>query len=223
MKDKRPIMKTLALIYRNFFQKTILVLMLLFLAGCAPQPIELRHTLDDWQLEAVETLTSDQFDFYEVNTVPDEDFSRFTRVMITPVTLRLPQDEWRQLTDRDLRRLFRYFTDAFNDVLGEVELSNSPDEATLIVNTYITKVVPSDPERNFFPFIIGELDLGAASFESEAIDVTGRLVATARGTYNGTPLIEGYSTWDVVGHAVNEWLKNVKALLRQGGLLPIPQ
>ena len=104
-------------------------------------------------------------------------------------------------------------------MFDDVELTNSPDRDTLIVHTYVTRLRPSDPERNFAPFIIGELDLGAAVFESEALDNEGRLLAVARGVYNGRPLVEGYSTWDVVRHAVREWLRSCKELLERGGVV----
>lgn len=187
--------------------------------SCASRPIAPRQYIDDASLSVVDTITSQVFDDYVIKAQPDEDFSRYTQVMVTPVTLRLEESEWDRLTDYDRQYLFTNFQRAYRDVFDEVELTNSPDVDTLIVHTYITKLVPSDPARNFAPFIIGELDLGAAAFETAAFDNRGRLVATARGTYNGTPLLEGYTTWGVVCYAVTNWLANIKQLLRQGGII----
>jgi hypothetical protein len=188
-------------------------------AACAPTPIELRQTIDDSALVVVESPQSSVFDNYVVKSLPEEDFSRYKRVMITPVTLRISDDEWNQLTDDDRKTLFNDFQLAYREVFDDIALTNAPDIDTLIIHTYITKLVPSDPLRNFAPFIVGELDLGAAAFESEALDNTGRLVAIARGTYNGKPLLEGYTTWDVVRHAVREWLVNNKQLLRRSKII----
>jgi len=182
-------------------------------SGCAVNSIEFRKTVEDDNLELVEEYVSDYFDEFEVKLLPDEDFSKYQRLMITPMTVRLSEEQWQKLDDRDRNRLFTDFQHAHQVAYGDVELVNDPDSLTAIVNTYVTNLERSDPERNLVPFIIGELDLGAAVFESEVLDSTGKLIAVARGVYSGKPLIEGYSDWDVVRHASREWSKSNRALL----------
>jgi len=185
----------------------------LAVSACAVKSIEFRKTVEDDNLELVEEYGSDYFDEFEVKFLPDEDFAKYQRLMITPMTVRLSEKQWQQLDDRDRNRLFTDFQHAHQIAYGDVELVNDPDSRTLIVNTYVTNLERSDPERNLVPFIIGELDLGAAVFESEVLDNTGKLVAVVRGVYSGKPIIEGYSDWDVVRHASREWLKSNRALL----------
>jgi hypothetical protein len=198
--------------------KIVLLILMMLIAGCSGKNVSTRNIQPEILPTNTELVEVDIFSVDGIkhfSSMVDANLSKddFNSVVINPIESRLPEKKSKKISAKDKSTLLQAFEDAKSEVFEGYPLSDQVGSDTLVINTYLTDEIPSNPLVNYaFWIIVPALDVGAAAIETE-VDLGDRRVAVAVGARNGTIGVSGYTKWGVIGQGFKIWLTGMRQWL----------
>ncbi len=185
------------------------IILLIFLtigsSGCAFRDADTVDISGDLELAPVDFKVKGIEDF-AFRLLPGFSDDWFSDIYLEPVELRLSEKEMAKISDWDHADLQKRFNHAKKKAFKTSELAKTPGPETLVIKTYMTDGTPSNAPLNWLATtLIGSVDVGDVALYSEGF-IGDRRIGEASGAYDGKVILEGYTKWGVVEHALKKWL-----------------
>jgi hypothetical protein len=201
------------------FMRALITLGLIALtAGCSGKNVSTRDIQPE-NLPAypglvdVDIFSVDGIENFESLADESLDKDSYSNVVIKPLQFRLPEKKMKKADADDKETVLQAFEDAKAKVFKDFQLADQVNPDSLVIYTYLTDEIPSNPVVNVMLFIIvPSLAVGAAAIGTEAF-IGDQVVAVAGGARKGTIGGSGYTKWGVVEQGFEIWLTGIRQWL----------